>query len=62
MHVASSLIFASLLLLLLLLPSIEMKKSGRGRGFRGPRHKLTRDRYEFTPGSSLNECFFPHLL
>lgn len=31
-------------LLLLLLPSIEMKKKGKGRGLKGARHKLTRDR------------------
>ncbi|KAM8750796.1 leucine-rich repeat-containing protein 17-like [Acanthopagrus schlegelii] len=42
MRITSSLLLASLLLLLL--PSIEMKKSGRGRGLRGARHQLTRDR------------------
>ncbi|XP_044213347.1 leucine-rich repeat-containing protein 17-like isoform X1 [Thunnus albacares] len=42
MRVTSSLLFASLLLLLL--PSTEMKRPGRGRGLRGVRHKLTRDR------------------
>lgn len=31
-------------LFLLLLPSIEMKKPGKGRGLKGARHKLTRDR------------------
>ncbi|XP_041794184.1 leucine-rich repeat-containing protein 17-like [Chelmon rostratus] len=31
-------------LLLLLLPSAEMKRPGKGRGLRGARHKLTRDR------------------
>lgn len=39
---SSSLFLASLLLLLL--PSTEMKRPGRGRGLRGARHKLTRDR------------------
>ncbi|XP_068579421.1 leucine-rich repeat-containing protein 17-like [Cebidichthys violaceus] len=42
MQVTSSLLLASLLLLLL--PSIEMKRPGKGRGLRGARHKLTRDR------------------
>eukprot|EP00064_Thunnus_orientalis_P012534 superscaffoldBa00001936_g12569 len=42
MRVTSSLLFASLLLLLL--PSTEMKRPGRGRGLRGVRNKLTRDR------------------
>lgn len=32
-------------LFLLLLPSIQMKKPGKGRGLKGARHKLTRDRY-----------------
>ncbi|XP_071358219.1 leucine-rich repeat-containing protein 17-like [Trachinotus anak] len=41
MHV-KCLLLASLLLLLL--PSIEMKRPGKGRGLRGARHKLTRDR------------------
>ncbi|XP_022610108.1 leucine-rich repeat-containing protein 17-like [Seriola dumerili] len=41
MHVNSCLLLASLLLLL---PSTEMKRSGKGRGLRGARHKLTRDR------------------
>lgn len=54
MHVNSFLLLTSLLLLL---PSIEMKKSGRGRGLRGARHKLTRDRYGFTLG-----YFLGHLL
>lgn len=43
MHVTSSLLFTSLLLILLL-PSTEMKRPGKGRGLRGARHKLTRDR------------------
>lgn len=38
----SFLLLASLLLLVL--PSAEMKKPGKGRGLRGARHKLTRDR------------------
>ncbi|KAM7414379.1 hypothetical protein PAMA_019274 [Pampus argenteus] len=42
MHVSSSILYASLLLLLL--PSTEMKRPGKGRGLRGARHKLTRDR------------------
>lgn len=42
MQVFSSLLIASLLLLLL--PSIEMKRPGKGRGLKGARHKLTRDR------------------
>ncbi|XP_053175353.1 leucine-rich repeat-containing protein 17-like [Scomber japonicus] len=42
MHVNSSLLFASLLILLL--PSTETKRPGKGRGLRGVRHKLTRDR------------------
>ncbi|KAG8012564.1 Leucine-rich repeat-containing protein 17 [Nibea albiflora] len=42
MRVTSSLLLASLLLLML--PSIEMKKPGKGRGLRGARHKLRRDR------------------
>ncbi|XP_044049326.1 leucine-rich repeat-containing protein 17-like [Siniperca chuatsi] len=42
MRVTSSLLIASLLLLLL--PSTEMKRPGKGRGLRGARHKLTRDR------------------
>ncbi|KAM7396562.1 hypothetical protein PAMP_019595 [Pampus punctatissimus] len=42
MHVSSSILYASLLLLLL--PSTEMKRPGKGRGLRGVRHKLTRDR------------------
>lgn len=45
MRVTSSLFLA--LLVLLLLPSVEMKRSGKGRGLRGARHKLTRDRYRF---------------
>nr|XP_057932101.1 leucine-rich repeat-containing protein 17-like [Doryrhamphus excisus]XP_057932102.1 leucine-rich repeat-containing protein 17-like [Doryrhamphus excisus] len=36
--------YASLLLLLLLLPSVEMRRAGKGRGLRGARHKLARDR------------------
>ncbi|KAM9352107.1 leucine-rich repeat-containing protein 17-like [Symphorus nematophorus] len=39
---SSSLLLASLLLLLL--PSTEMKRAGKGRGLRGARHKLSRDR------------------
>ncbi|XP_070686448.1 leucine-rich repeat-containing protein 17-like [Pempheris klunzingeri] len=42
MRVTSSLLLASYLLLLL--PSAEMKRPGKGRGLRGARHKLTRDR------------------
>ncbi|XP_073328849.1 leucine-rich repeat-containing protein 17-like [Pagrus major] len=42
MRVTSSLLLASLLLLLL--PSIETKRPGKGRGLRGARHKLTRDK------------------
>lgn len=42
MRVTYSLFLASLLLLLL--PSTEMKRAGKGRGLRGARHKLTRDR------------------
>ncbi|GLD60275.1 leucine-rich repeat-containing protein 17-like protein [Lates japonicus] len=42
MHVTSCLLFS--FLILLLLSSIEMKKPGRGRGLKGARHKLTRDR------------------
>ncbi|XP_078112888.1 leucine-rich repeat-containing protein 17-like [Sander vitreus] len=42
MHVTSSLLLASLLLLLL--PSTEMKRPGKDRGLRGARHKLTHDR------------------
>ncbi|XP_037623196.1 leucine-rich repeat-containing protein 17-like [Sebastes umbrosus] len=42
MRVSSSLLVASLLLLLI--PSSEMKRAGKGRGLRGARHKLTRDR------------------
>ncbi|XP_053283117.1 leucine-rich repeat-containing protein 17 [Pleuronectes platessa] len=42
MHMTSSLLFASLLLLLL--PSIDMKRSGKGRGLKGARHKLTGSR------------------
>ncbi|XP_040893311.1 leucine-rich repeat-containing protein 17-like [Toxotes jaculatrix] len=42
MHVTSCLLLASLLLLLL--SSIEMKRPGKGRGLKGARHKLTRDR------------------
>lgn len=56
MRVTSSLLFASLLLLLL--PSTEMKRPGRGRGLRGVRHKLTRDRYRFILGSNLFNPFF----
>ncbi|XP_056272546.1 leucine-rich repeat-containing protein 17-like [Pseudoliparis swirei] len=41
MQVTSSLLLASLLLLL---PSIEMKRPGQGRGLKRARHKLTRDR------------------
>ncbi|XP_034391845.1 leucine-rich repeat-containing protein 17-like [Cyclopterus lumpus] len=42
MQVTSSLLLASLLLLLL--PSTEMKRPGKGRGLRRARHKLTQDR------------------
>ncbi|XP_075998472.1 leucine-rich repeat-containing protein 17-like [Genypterus blacodes] len=42
MHVTSSLFLA--FLVFLLLPSVEMKRAGRGRGLKGARHKLTRDR------------------
>ncbi|XP_008299132.1 leucine-rich repeat-containing protein 17 [Stegastes partitus] len=42
MRVFPSLLLASLLLLLL--PSTETKRPGKGRGLRGARHKLTRDR------------------
>ncbi|XP_029953040.1 leucine-rich repeat-containing protein 17-like [Salarias fasciatus] len=42
MRVTASLLFASLLLLLL--PSIEMRRPGKGRGLKGARHKLARDR------------------
>lgn len=42
MRVIASLLLASLLLLLL--PSTEMKRPGKGRGLKGARHKLTRDR------------------
>uniref|UniRef100_UPI0037E73659 leucine-rich repeat-containing protein 17-like n=1 Tax=Semicossyphus pulcher TaxID=241346 RepID=UPI0037E73659 len=42
MRLPSSLLVASLLLLLL--PFGEMKKAGRGRGLKGARHKLARDR------------------
>ncbi|XP_070828130.1 leucine-rich repeat-containing protein 17-like [Chaetodon trifascialis] len=42
MRLTSSLLLASLLLLLL--PSTEMKRPGKGRGLRGARHKLTRDK------------------
>lgn len=42
MRVTSSLLLASLLLLLL--PHTEMKRPGKGRGLRGVRHKLARDR------------------
>ncbi|XP_060933124.1 leucine-rich repeat-containing protein 17-like isoform X1 [Limanda limanda] len=45
MHMTSSLLFASLLLLLL--PSIDMKRAGKGRGLKGARHKLTGGRYGF---------------
>lgn len=45
-------------LLLLLLPSAEMKRPGKGRGLRGARHKLTRDRYVFTLWSNLLSPFF----
>ncbi|XP_054476797.1 leucine-rich repeat-containing protein 17-like [Anoplopoma fimbria] len=41
MQVTSSLLLASLLLLLL--PSIDTKRAGKGRGLRAARHKLTRD-------------------
>ncbi len=44
-------------LLLLLLPSTEMKKPGKGRGLRGARHKLTRDRYGSTHGSNFFNPF-----
>lgn len=44
MQVIHSLLIASLLLLLL--PSIEMKRQGKGRGLKRARHKLTRDRVE----------------
>lgn len=43
MRVIASLLLASLLLLLLP-PSIEMKRPGKGRGLKGVRHKLARDR------------------
>lgn len=42
MRLTSSLLLASLLLFLL--PFTEMKRPGKGRGLRGARHKLTRDR------------------
>ncbi|KAM9375477.1 leucine-rich repeat-containing protein 17-like [Pholidichthys leucotaenia] len=42
MRIVLSLLLASLLLLLL--PSTEMKKTGKGRGLRGTRHKLKHDR------------------
>nr|XP_046250527.1 leucine-rich repeat-containing protein 17-like [Scatophagus argus] len=42
MRMISSFLFASMLLLLV--PSTEMKRPGKGRGLRGARHKLTRDR------------------
>ncbi|XP_059191184.1 leucine-rich repeat-containing protein 17-like [Centropristis striata] len=42
MRVTSSLLLASLLLLLL--PSAEMKRPGKGRGLKGVRHKLARER------------------
>ncbi|XP_029290551.1 leucine-rich repeat-containing protein 17-like isoform X2 [Cottoperca gobio] len=42
MRVTSSLLLASLLLLLL--PPSHMKRPGKGRGLKGARHKLTRDR------------------
>ena len=58
MRVTSSLLLASLLLLLL--PSIEMKKSGRGRGLRGARHQLTRDRFGFELGCYLFTPFFTY--
>lgn len=56
MRVTSSLLLASLLLLLL--PSTEMKRPGKGRGLKGARHKLTRDRYGFTLRSNLFNPFF----
>ncbi|KAM9854635.1 leucine-rich repeat-containing protein 17-like [Aulostomus maculatus] len=50
MHLTSSLLCVSLLLLLF--PSMEMRRSGRGRGLKGARHKLTRDRVRGTGRSS----------
>ena len=46
MRVTSSLLLASLFLLLL--PYAEMKRPGKGRGLKGARHKLTRNRYGST--------------
>ncbi|XP_061899092.1 leucine-rich repeat-containing protein 17-like [Entelurus aequoreus] len=41
MHVSSVVVYASVLLLL---SSVELRRAGRGRGLRGARHKLARDR------------------
>lgn len=58
MRMTSSLLLASMLLLLL--PSTEMKRPGKGKGLKRARHKLTRDRYGFTLGSNLFNQFFTY--
>ncbi|XP_023154074.2 leucine-rich repeat-containing protein 17-like [Amphiprion ocellaris] len=55
MQVIPSLLLASLLLLLL--PSTEMKRPGKGRGLRGARHKLTRDRVRGSGRHSRSDPF-----
>lgn len=49
-------------LLLLLLPSTEMKRTRKGKGLKGVRQKLTQDRYGFTYGSYLSSPFFINLI
>ncbi|XP_028305230.1 leucine-rich repeat-containing protein 17-like [Gouania willdenowi] len=46
MRMVRPLLLASLLLLLI--PSIEMKRPGKGRGLKGARHRLTRDKVRGT--------------
>lgn len=60
MRVTSSLLIASLLLLLL--PATEMKRPGKGRGLKGARHKLTRDRYGWVSGLICSIHFAPPLM
>ncbi|XP_041852579.1 leucine-rich repeat-containing protein 17-like [Melanotaenia boesemani] len=48
MHVIHCLLIASLLLLLL--PSVEMKRPGKGRGLKRARHKLTREKVRVRGG------------
>lgn len=45
MRVTSSFVVVSLLVLLLPFPLVEMKRAGKGRGLKGTRNKLARNRW-----------------